>query len=68
MSPQQHLGARCWDALKASLPGLIGYTANGFILSSAVPRWGCGCQDPAVMLPLSIPIPLQSHFSRCCWC
>lgn len=36
MSLQQHLGAWCWDALKASLPGLS-YTANGFILSSAVP-------------------------------
>lgn len=37
MSLQQHLGAWCRDALKASLPGLISYTANAFILSSAMP-------------------------------
>lgn len=34
MSLQQQPG--CWGGLKASLPGLISYTENGFILSSAV--------------------------------
>lgn len=51
----------CWGALKASLPGLINYTANGFILSSPCPCEAVAARNPAVTLPLH-PHPSAEPF------
>lgn len=51
----------CWGALKASLPELINYTANGFILSSPCLCEAVAARNPAVTLPLH-PHPSAEPF------